>query len=166
MQGDFHIGSWLIQPALNDISGNGKTVHVELKAMRVLVTLADRAGEVVEKETLIRSVWFDAFVTDDVLTRSISELRKAFKDSPRNPRVIQTIPKGGYRLIAAVERNSGSSSSRSKQADMPGENADRQAAAYRPFQAAAGVAFLTFGFILSFNLGGLRDRLMAAAGLR
>jgi TolB-like protein/Flp pilus assembly protein TadD len=38
-----------------------------------------------------------------VLTRSISELRKAFEDDPHEPRFIQTIPKGGYRLIAPVE---------------------------------------------------------------
>src|SRR5215472_2118576 len=45
----------------------------------------------------------DTFVTDDVLTRSISALRRAFHDSAQQPRFIQTIPKGGYRLIAPVE---------------------------------------------------------------
>ena len=94
MQGDFHIGSWLIQPALNDISGEGKAVHVEPKAMRVLATLADRAGEVVEKETLIRSVWFDAFVTDDVLTRSISELRKPSRTVPAILGLFRPFPRG------------------------------------------------------------------------
>src|SRR5581483_10081351 len=48
------------------------------------------------------TVWTDTFVTDDVLTRSISELRKIFADNPKNPRFIQTIPTGGYRLMLPV----------------------------------------------------------------
>jgi TolB-like protein len=51
---------------------------------------------------LMRSVWPDAFVGDDVLTRCISELRRVFGDDAKEPRFIQTIPKTGYRLIARV----------------------------------------------------------------
>lgn len=70
--------------------------------MQVLVCLADHASEVVPKEKLIQSVWSDTFVTDDVLTRSISELRKVFGDDAKDSRFIQTIPRSGYRLIAPV----------------------------------------------------------------
>jgi TolB-like protein/DNA-binding winged helix-turn-helix (wHTH) protein len=70
--------------------------------MQVLVCLAARAGEVVPKERLMQAVWPDTFVTDDVLTRAISELRRVFDDDAKEQRVIQTIPKGGYRLIASV----------------------------------------------------------------
>jgi len=56
----------------------------------------------VSKERLIQSVWTDTFVSDDVLTRSISELRRVFGDDPKQSRFIQTIPKGGYRVIAQV----------------------------------------------------------------
>src|SRR5262249_18312190 len=47
----------------------------------------------------MKTVWTDTFVTDDVLTRSISELRKVFGDDPKRPQFIQTIPKSGYRLL-------------------------------------------------------------------
>lgn len=47
-------------------------------------------------------MWAAAFVSDDVLARTISELRRAFDDNPREPRFIQTIPKRGYRLVASV----------------------------------------------------------------
>jgi Transcriptional regulatory protein, C terminal len=52
---------------------------------------------------LLNTVWADSFVTEDVLARSISELRRAFDDKPRQPRFIETIPKRGYRLVALVE---------------------------------------------------------------
>jgi len=103
MDGDFQVGTWLVQPTLNCILSNGKIAHVEPKVMHVLVYLAEHAGQVVDKERLIKAVWPDTFVTDDVLIRAIAELRKAFHDDTHNPRFIQTIPKGGYRLIAPVE---------------------------------------------------------------
>lgn len=102
MNGDFRVGPWLVCPSLNSISCKGRTVRLELKAIEVLLCLAQHAGETLPKETLFRAVWPDTFVTDDVLTHSISELRRAFEDDAREPCIIQTIPKRGYRLIAPV----------------------------------------------------------------
>lgn len=102
MDDNFQIQEWVVSPKLNSLRRNGRMVHLEPKVMQVLVCLAD-SSDVVSKEKLMRTVWADTFVTDDVLTRSISELRKVFDDDKKNPRFIQTIPKGGYRLIAPVE---------------------------------------------------------------
>ncbi len=99
---DFRLGEWLIQPSLGSISDAENTIHLEPKAMQVLVHLAARQTEVVSKEDLMKSVWTDTFVTEDVLTRCISALRKALNDDPKEPRYIQTIPKRGYRLKAEV----------------------------------------------------------------
>jgi TolB-like protein/DNA-binding winged helix-turn-helix (wHTH) protein len=99
----FKVGGWAIDSGLNSMSYNGTTVRIEPKVMQVLVCLASQPGESVSKETILKTVWPDTFVTDDVLTRSISELRRAFEDDAKEPRVIQTIPKRGYRLMAAVE---------------------------------------------------------------
>lgn len=98
---DFRLGEWVVEPQLNRLSANGKAVHLEPKVMQVLLCLAEN-GSVVSKEKLMSTVWADTFVTEDVLTRSISELRKAFADDARNPQYIQTIPKNGYRLIVPV----------------------------------------------------------------
>jgi len=71
--------------------------------MAVLVCLAHHVGEPVTKEELLQAVWPGTFVTDDVLKRSVSELRRVFEDDARKSRVIQTIPKSGYRLMVPVE---------------------------------------------------------------
>lgn len=102
MDGDFRVGAWLVEPGLNTISRDGATIHLEPKVMGVLVCLAQHAGESLHKEKLIQAVWPDAFVTDDVLKRSVSELRRSFEDDAREPKVIQTIPKRGYRLLLPV----------------------------------------------------------------
>jgi DNA-binding winged helix-turn-helix (wHTH) protein/Tol biopolymer transport system component len=98
----FQIGPWLISPKLNRIARNGKTIHLEPKIMSVLVCLAEHQCNVVSKEQLFAAVWADTFVTDDVLKRSISELRKALEDDPKEPEFIETIPKGGYRLVIST----------------------------------------------------------------
>jgi TolB-like protein/DNA-binding winged helix-turn-helix (wHTH) protein/Flp pilus assembly protein TadD len=99
VQGDFRIGEWLIEPTLNAVSRNGASRHLEPKVMAVLVCLAKAQNAAVPKQQLIEEVWKDTFVTDDVLIRCISELREAFGDDARNPAIIQTIPKQGYRLL-------------------------------------------------------------------
>ncbi len=99
---DFQVGPWTVEAVLNRVRSNAHVVQLEPKIMQVLLRLAERPGEVVKKEDLIRSVWADTFVTDDVLTRSISELRKVFADDPHRPAFIETIPRTGYRLIAPV----------------------------------------------------------------
>jgi Tol biopolymer transport system component/DNA-binding winged helix-turn-helix (wHTH) protein len=112
MDGGFRVGEWRVEPRLNTIASGDHAVHVEPKVMGVLVRLANQPGVVLTKEQIMRAVWPDTFVTDDVLTHAIAELRKAFADDTRAPRFIQTIPKGGYRLIAPVARDgSGTASS-------------------------------------------------------
>jgi DNA-binding winged helix-turn-helix (wHTH) protein/tetratricopeptide (TPR) repeat protein len=103
MTGDLRIGIWLVQPSLNTISQNGTTRQLEPKVMEVLVCLAHHAGETLPKEQLLKTIWPDTFVSDDVLIRSISEIRRAFDDDPRESKFIQTIPKRGYRLVPSVE---------------------------------------------------------------
>lgn len=61
--------------------------------MQVLVLLASHPGEVISKDRLLNTVWSGVFVGEDVLTRSISEIRRVLDDDARSPRVIQTIPK-------------------------------------------------------------------------
>ena len=96
------VGEWRVAPELNSLERDGHSVHVEPKIMQVLVTLAERPGTVLSKEHILRQVWPETFVSEEVLTRSISELRRVFEDNPREPTYIQTIPKGGYRLLAPV----------------------------------------------------------------
>lgn len=98
----FYVGDWLVEPELNRIQRRGEKAHLEPKAMEVLACLARANGNVVSKEQLIRQVWPDTFVTDDVLKGSIWQLRKAFQDDSKHPQVIETIPKGGYRLLLPV----------------------------------------------------------------
>ena len=100
---DFRVGEWLVQARLNRIEGRGGSQPVEPKVMEVLLRLARQPGEVVSREELLTSVWSDAVVVDTAVFRAISELRRIFEDDPKTPRVIETVRKRGYRLIAPVQ---------------------------------------------------------------
>src|SRR6266700_459652 len=113
LNADFRIGEWMVTPSLNQISRNGTSARVEPKAMRVLVYLAEHPG-VVGKEQLISAVWPDVFVSDDVLPGCISALRRIFGDDARRPRVIETIHKGGYRLLLPAQPLNGNGLSRTE----------------------------------------------------
>jgi serine/threonine protein kinase len=102
VNGDFRIGNWLVQPLRDVVESPETSIPLEPKAMDLLVYLAQHQGDVIPKERLIQAVWPDAFVTDEVLTNNIWKLRQAFGDEPKNPKVIQTVPRRGYQLIAEV----------------------------------------------------------------
>ncbi len=98
----FAAGDWIIEPELNAIRKDGQEWHVEPKVMQVLLTLSSQPDHVFSKEEIISAVWPDTFVSEDVLTRCISILRRITGDKPQTPRFIQTVPKVGYRLVAPL----------------------------------------------------------------
>ncbi len=98
----FRLNQWLVQPALNRISGPEGDIQIEPRVMRVLLVLAEEPGEVVTRLRLLDDVWGDTVVGEEILTRAVSELRRVFGDSAREPRYIETIRHHGYRLIAEV----------------------------------------------------------------
>ena len=113
LQAGFRIGECLIEPRQNRIVRNEAEVRLEPRVMDVLVCLAARAGEVVSRETLNEQVWGNIVVTDQAVTNCISELRHHLGDDRSANRVIETIPKRGYRLTAPVQLAQSSSGSRS-----------------------------------------------------
>lgn len=99
----FRLGAWRVEPATNRLRArDGEAVQVEPRAMAVLLRLVRGHGEVVARGELLDAVWPGLYVTEHVLFRSISDLRKHLGDDPAAPRYIETIRKRGYRLVAPV----------------------------------------------------------------
>jgi Tol biopolymer transport system component/DNA-binding winged helix-turn-helix (wHTH) protein len=85
------------------ITRNGVAVEVEPKAFDVLRHLLEHADRLVTKDELMDTVWRDTFVTPNVLTRAVAQLRRALADDAHEARYIETVAKRGYRFVAAVE---------------------------------------------------------------
>jgi DNA-binding winged helix-turn-helix (wHTH) protein len=99
---DFLLDDWLVQPAQCWLSREGRTLQVRPKVMDLLTYLAVHAGEVVSKEQLLNDVWGTQAVSESALARTVTELRQALGDDADEPRLLETIPKRGYRLIGSV----------------------------------------------------------------
>jgi len=100
---DFVVGEWRVEPDLSRVSRHGVTAHVRPKLMDLLVYLARNSERTVPHDELLANVWpGQPFIASTALARCIAELRQTLGDHATGSTVIQTIPKRGYRLIAAV----------------------------------------------------------------
>ena len=100
---DLRIGPWLVQPSLNLLTLGEASVRVRAQLMDLLLCLASRPGKVFAKGEIVADVWEGRWVAESAISRCVAELRAAIGDEAQQPRVIQTIIKRGYRLIAPVE---------------------------------------------------------------
>ena len=98
----FYVGDWQVDVATNRLRLNGREIKIESRMMDVLVYLAERRGKLVTREALERDVWAGRVVSYESLTSIINKLRKAFNDSPRDPKIIETVSKKGYRFVGQV----------------------------------------------------------------
>ncbi len=94
----FRLAGWDVDPRTNRVHRDGDTVSIEPKVMQVVLLLARHAGRPVTRDRIMEIVWEDTIVTDDALTRCISEARKVF-----GREALETIPRVGYLLAADVE---------------------------------------------------------------
>jgi TolB-like protein/DNA-binding winged helix-turn-helix (wHTH) protein len=96
------IGDWCVNPRSGEISRDGSTTRLEARTMRLLLHLADHAGEVVSIDDLLKHVWAGVIVTSDSVYQAVAALRRELGDDPRKPAYIATVPRLGYRMVAAV----------------------------------------------------------------
>jgi len=99
----FRLGPWRVDPACDEISRDGTTVKLEPRTMRVLVCLAERAGDIVSVNDLLDAVWKDLVVTQYSVYQAVAVLRRALGDNPKDPTYIASVPRRGYRLVAPID---------------------------------------------------------------
>lgn len=97
-----YIGEARVNFDANIIDGRNGQQHVEPKIMRLLKFLVENPNTVVSREDLITAVWGVDFGGDERLSRAISLLRKALGEEKGKRKYIETISRGGYRLVANI----------------------------------------------------------------
>ncbi|TQV80576.1 winged helix-turn-helix domain-containing protein [Denitrobaculum tricleocarpae] len=98
----FHVGTWRVDLSSRSVTDGNAVKRVSPRAARLLEVLAASEGQAVAREALLDVVWPDVIVGDDSLTQAVTELRRAFDDRRGSSRMIETIPKYGYRLTAPI----------------------------------------------------------------
>ena len=95
----YHFEDVTVDSARFQVLRAGAPLALEPKALDVLLFLIERRDRLVLKEELLGGVWRDTFVTPNALTRVIAQLRKALGDDAQEARVIETVPRKGYRFL-------------------------------------------------------------------
>src|SRR3954454_23951548 len=98
--GRHRIGAWEFSPATGELRRRTDLRRLEPRAAKALEMLCEAGGEVVSQEQLIDGVWQGRALSENSVAVVIGQLRKALDDDAREPRLIETIPKRGYRLRA------------------------------------------------------------------
>lgn len=96
------IGAWRVDPVTNQISRDGETLRLEARTMRLLLCLAERAGQTIDTNELMDLIWPGTVVTQDSVYQAVASLRRILRDDTKNPAYIVTVPRRGYRLVAKV----------------------------------------------------------------
>lgn len=99
----FYLNDVLVEPAHGRVTLGSGALHLAPKAMEVLLCLAKRAGEVVERQELLESVWGQGHGSAEALNHAIGEIRRALDDHHDHPTYIQTLPRRGYRLLVTPQ---------------------------------------------------------------
>ena len=94
----FAVGSVIVDPKALELRSNEGVSTVELKVMDLLRVLAERPGEVWNRDILMDRIWGQSAIGDENLTRVIYLLRKALSHPHGQDEAIKTIPKRGYQL--------------------------------------------------------------------
>jgi len=101
----YRFGLFEFSPATRELRREGVLVRLQSQPAQVLACLIERAGQVVSRDDLRRTLWGDTFVDfDRGLNFCISQIRSALKDNSAGPVYIRMIPKQGYQFIAPIER--------------------------------------------------------------
>lgn len=79
------------------LDSQGHPAELRAQALKVLLVLGERAGEVVGKEELMRRVWGDVVVTEDSLVQAVGDIRRALGTAGQQ--ALRTVPRRGYRLL-------------------------------------------------------------------
>jgi len=97
------IGAFQLDDVANKLVGETEERAISPLACRLLVLLSAHRGEPVARSEIIETLWAgNHLIGENALNRLVSETRKALEDSPQMPRIIQTVPRLGYRLVGAA----------------------------------------------------------------
>lgn len=98
----YEFGPYRLDVGNRVLKRSGETIALTPKATEMLVLLVTKAGQLVEKDELLKEVWPDTFVEEANLTQNVFALRRALGDARSGPRYIETVTRRGYRFIAPV----------------------------------------------------------------
>jgi DNA-binding winged helix-turn-helix (wHTH) protein len=100
----YRFGLFVLDSASGTLTRNGIRVKLQDQPFQLLVLLLERSSQIVSREEIQQRLWpGNTFVEfDKSLGVAVLKVREALADEANNPRFVETVPRRGYRFIAAV----------------------------------------------------------------
>jgi DNA-binding winged helix-turn-helix (wHTH) protein/Tfp pilus assembly protein PilF len=98
----YEFGPYQLDPCKRTLTREGEGIPLTPKATEILIALVKHAGQLVEKDELLKKVWPDTFVEEANLSQNVFTLRRALGDDRAEPKYIETVARRGYRFLATV----------------------------------------------------------------
>ncbi|MCB1037729.1 MAG: winged helix-turn-helix domain-containing protein, partial [Acidobacteria bacterium] len=98
----FHFDGFVLDTDLGVLQGPEGEVRLRPKAYGLLEMLAARAPAVLARDEILDCIWGTDHLGETSVAGAVSELRRALGDDPREPRIIETVHRRGYRFIAPL----------------------------------------------------------------
>jgi len=104
-QGRIRFESFELDLKTRELRKDGRLIKLQDQPGKLLALLACRAGELVTRVEIEKALWHeDEFVEfEHAVNTAMRKIRVALGDDLEKPRFIETLPRKGYRFIAAVE---------------------------------------------------------------
>ena len=99
----YEFGPFRVDTRERQLRRNGEIVPLRPKVFDILLMLVENSGHIVTKDDVMKHVWSNTSVEEGNISRTISTLRTALGEGPREHRYIETIPWRGYRFVANVK---------------------------------------------------------------
>ncbi|HVT32136.1 MAG TPA: transcriptional regulator [Rhodanobacteraceae bacterium] len=137
----YRFGQYSIDPATRELRDAGELVALSPTLFDCLAWLIEHRDRAVGRDELVAAVWGKSEVADTQVVQAILKARRAVGDTGEEQRAIRTIPRFGYRWVAATEiepcEADASSTSSAKTAAQT-DAASAHPVAVRPTDAAHG----------------------------
>lgn len=101
-------GPFRLYPTERLLEKDAVPIQIGGRALDILIVLAERAGEVVDKRDLVARVWAHVHVDEGSLRFHVATLRKALGDGQGGARYVKNVPGRGYCLVAPISRSNAS----------------------------------------------------------
>ena len=144
-------GPFRIDIAERQLFRDGAEIPLTAKVFDILRVLVLSGGRTITKEEFMLAVWPDAVVEESNLTDNISTLRQILGDDAREPKYIKTVPKRGYRFVAAVRE-------RAPAVNSVREGASEPRRSYVVQIAVSSVVAVAIAALLIFRSGAPHDQ--------
>jgi DNA-binding winged helix-turn-helix (wHTH) protein/tetratricopeptide (TPR) repeat protein len=101
----WRFGAYEVDSSTGEVRKHGHRLKLAGQPLEVLLVLLEHAGELVSREELRDLLWPQDIHVDfeHGLNTVVKKLRRVLDDNPEEPRYIDTVPRKGYRFIAAVD---------------------------------------------------------------